>query len=100
MFRISFEFTKYVKKICGIKYVLNTIVQVDSVKQQRLVAQCRNCQSFGYMKNYCNKQLHCVKCARIYSTLECNREINQPKFSNSHPLTYQGCIVAKELHKC
>ena len=74
-------------------HVLNTIVQVEPVKQQKLVPQCRNCQAFGHTKNYCNKQPRCVKCAGKHSTIECNREISQPKRSNCdgpHPATYRG----------
>ena len=82
MFKVSFESTEDVKKIYGAKHILNTIVQVEPVKQQRLVLQCRKYQSFGHMKNYCNKQQRCLKCAGKHSTLECNRKICQRKCFN------------------
>ena len=99
-FRVSFESTEDVKKIYGIKHALNTIEQVEPVKQQRLVPQCKNCQLFGHTKNYCNKQPRWVKIAGKHSMLKSNRKISQPKCFNCYdpqPATYWGCIVAKEL---
>lgn len=51
IFKVSFESTEYVKPIHGIKHILNTTVQAQPMKQQKLVPQCGKCQSFGHMKN-------------------------------------------------
>lgn len=102
MFRVSFDASEDIKKIYEIQGVLNTIVEVEPVRQQKILPQCKNCQSFGHTKNYCNKQPRCVKCAGKHSTIECTKEIIRPKCCNcgeSHPATYRGCVVAKELQK-
>lgn len=103
MFTITFDTTEDINKINKIKYILNTVVKIEPVRQEKLIAQCKKCQGYGHTKNYCNKAPRCVKCCGKHKSADCQLPENaQPKCCNcgkEHPASYRGCIVAKELQK-
>lgn len=103
IFILSFESSEDIKRIYNIKSILNCIVKVEPIKKSRLILQCKNCQLYGHTKNFCSKPPRCVKCAGKHKTMECTKPSSQkPKCYNcgeSHPASYRGCVVAKELQK-
>ena len=103
MFVVSFEPTDDIKKIYEIKQILNSSVKVEPIKPSKLIPQCKSCQNFGHTKNYCNKPQRCVKCAGKHATKDYSKPDDiPPKCCNcgkSHPPSYRGCLVAKELQK-
>lgn len=102
MFVLSFDSKEDIQKIFKIRSICHSIVQIEEIKQQRVLPQCKQCQSFGHTKNYCNKPPRCVKCAGKHNSYECDKEIDRPKCCNcgeQHPASYRGCQVAKELQK-
>lgn len=102
MFIVSFDSSEDISKIYKIHHICDTIVKVEPIKQQQILPQCKKCQGFGHTKNYCNKPPRCVKCAGKHSSVECNKQIDNPKCCNcgkQHPASYRGCEVAKELQK-
>ncbi|KAI8116453.1 Nucleic-acid-binding protein from transposon X-element [Lucilia cuprina] len=102
MFILTFDSSEDITKVYKIKHILNNVVNIEPIKQHKMIPQCKKCQGFGHTKNYCNKPPRCVKCAGKHLSIECNVEIEHPKCCNcgeNHPATYRGCIVAKELQK-
>lgn len=103
MFLLSFDAAEDINKIYKIDKIMNSIVNIEKIKNPNIIPQCKKCQAFGHTKNYCAKPPRCVKCAGQHSTIDCKKPDNQhPKCCNcgeAHPANYRGCIVAKELQK-
>lgn len=103
MFILSFDSSETINRIYEINKILNTIVNIEPIRLPKDIAQCKNCQSFNHTKNYCSKQTRCVKCAGNHDSKLCNKPPNvKPKCCNcgdSHPASYRGCVVAKELQR-
>lgn len=101
MFLLTFDSSEDVSKIHNIKYILASVVKIESVKRPNIIPQCKKCQAFGHTKNYCSRAPRCVKCAGKHSTESCTKhDKQQPKCCNcgeNHPANYRGCVVAKEL---
>lgn len=103
LFMLSFDSSEDAKKIHGIRSILNCIVKIEPIRASPLIPQCKNCQAFGHTKNYCSKQVRCVKCGGRHTPETCQlKKTDQPKCCNcgeNHPANYRGCAVAKELQK-
>lgn len=103
MFIVSFSKNEDVGKIYNIKTICNANVTVEALKSNKLIPQCKTCQSFGHTKNYCNKPPKCVKCAGSHLSSTCNKSENIPPkcchCGKNHPANYRGCEVIKELQK-
>jgi PAX-interacting protein 1 len=103
MFIVSFHRDTDIQKIYNIKTICRAAVTVESLRSNKLIPQCKTCQSFGHTKNYCNKPPRCVKCAGPHLTSNCNKpNTEQPKCyhcGKNHSANYRGCEVIKELQK-
>lgn len=103
MFEISFEKSEDIEKINNIKVILNQIVEVEALRKNKILVQCKKCQSFGHSHNYCGKEPRCVKCVGKHLTSECSKVREDPAkcvlCGDAHPANYRGCTVAKELQK-
>lgn len=103
MFYLSFDPSEDINKIYNIKTILSCVVKIEPINTAIKVPQCKNCQSYGHTKNYCSKAPRCVKCAGRHESSSCTKPGNiLPKCANcgeSHPASYRGCVVAKELQK-
>jgi hypothetical protein len=103
MFIVSFQRDTDIRKIYNIQTICRAAVIVEPLRSNKLIPQCKICQSFGHTKNYCNKAPRCVKCAGPHLTIECTKPNSaQPKCCHcgkSHPANYRGCEVIKELQK-
>lgn len=103
MFYLSFDPSEDINKIYSIKTILSCVVKIEPINKAIKVPQCKNCQSYGHTKNYCSKAPRCVKCAGRHESSSCTKPENiLPKCANcgeSHPASYRGCVVAKELQK-
>lgn len=101
MFMVTFENCEDINKIYKITHVLGTKVDIEALKSSNLIPQCKNCQSYGHTKKYCARHARCVKCTGKHSTDKCDKKDDEvPKCVNcggTHPASYRGCIVAKEL---
>ena len=67
------------KEIYEIKKILNTIVTVEPPRYKKDIPQCMLCQKYGHTKNYCNRSLACVKCAKNHLTIHCPVRCRVPK---------------------
>lgn len=103
MFLVLFHKDTDINKIYNLKTICKANVTVEPIKGNKLLPQCKICQSFGHTKNYCNKAPKCVKCAGAHLTSECRKpDTIQPKCCHcgkNHPANYRGCEVIKELQK-
>jgi hypothetical protein len=103
MFIVSFHRNTDINKIFEIKTICRAIVTVESLRSNKLIPQCKICQSLGHTRNYCHKTPKCVKCAGSHLTLLCDKpQLAQPKCCHcgkNHPANYRGCEVIKELQK-
>ena len=87
-----------------IEKLLNTIVKVEPPRHKKEIPQCIRCQQYGHTKNYCNRTLACVKCAKNHLTTHCpsTGKIEEVKCYNcngNHPASYKGCEVRKQLQR-
>jgi uncharacterized protein (DUF2249 family) len=103
MFIVSFDRDTDIQKIYNIKTICRAAVTVETLRSNKLIPQCKTCQSFGHTKNCCNKPPRCVKCDGPHLTSNCNKPTTeQPKCyhcGKNHPANYRGCEVIKELQK-
>lgn len=103
MFVLSFDASEDIDKIKNIKVILNQVVEVVALRKNKLLVQCKKCQSFGHSQNYCEKEPRCVKCVGKHLTKDCNKPNEDPAkcvlCGKAHPANYRGCMVAKELQK-
>lgn len=63
------------------KYVLNVKVSWETRKNQRDMAQCRRCQTWGHVARNCHRSTKCSKCAGNHEITQCNEE-NTVKCAN------------------
>ena len=57
--------------------MLNILIKVEPSRPKREIPQCTRCQAYGHIKNCCNRNLACVKCAQKHLTPLCpQRGIN------------------------
>lgn len=103
MFIISFKSNQDSKEVFEIKNIMNMIVEVEELKRNKLLVQCKRCQSYGHTHNYCKKTARCVKCAGMHETQSCNKPKSETAkcihCGQGHPASYRGCYIAKELQK-
>jgi hypothetical protein len=101
MFSISFHLNTNINKISNIKTICRTAVTDESIRSNKLISQCKICQSFGHTRNYCNKAPTYAKCAGPHLRSECGKPLRaRPKYFNcgkNHPANHRGCEVIKEL---
>lgn len=101
MFILTFTTDEDIKKIYEIRNILGCKVNIEHLKNSKLIPQCKHCQSYGHTQKYCNKQPRCVKCAGKHHTKECgSQRIEHPKCihcGGKHPANYRGCSIAIEL---
>lgn len=103
MFLLAFNNEENIDKIYNIKSILGCHVEIQPLRTQKIVPQCKRCQAYGHTQRYCAKEPRCVKCTGKHLTKDCIRSADeQPKCvhcGESHPANYRGCIVAKEIQK-
>lgn len=101
MFMVTFENKQNIEQIYKITTILGCRVNVEAIKGSKLLPQCKKCQAFGHTRTYCSRQYRCVKCAGKHATIDCKKideaEAKCVNCGGTHPASYRGCIVAKEL---
>lgn len=89
------------KLVKDIKVIYNQRVLIEDPKRKTSVVQCKRCQQYGHSKNYCMRPYRCVKCAGAHETSMCTVDRNTPAIctlcSGSHPASYKGCQVYREV---
>ncbi|XP_055840787.1 microtubule-associated protein futsch-like [Episyrphus balteatus] len=104
LFILTFDKTEKLEEIYKIKRILSLVVKIEPLKKHtKQVPQCRRCQGFNHTQTYCKKEPRRVKCAGKYLTTDCTGNSKSPakciNCNGSHPASYRGCEVAKELQK-
>jgi hypothetical protein len=103
MFIVPLHRNTDTNRIFNSKTICRAAVTVEPIRTNKLIPQCKICQSFGHTRNYCNKAPKCVKCAGPHLTSECDKPLTaQPKCCHcgkNHPASYRGCQVIKALQK-
>lgn len=103
MFMVSFSSEENIKKVFELGNILGCKVEVEALKKNNLIPQCKNCQNYNHTHKYCNKEARCVKCAGKHETKDCLKPRDAlPKCihcGEGHPASYRGCAVAIELQK-
>lgn len=103
MFFVDLEPNDNNKEIYDLKHINNAIIVVQPPMKTNNIPQCHRCQQYGHTKAYCNKPFRCVRCGANHITAECTKNINVPAIcancQESHPASYRGCIVHRELKK-
>jgi hypothetical protein len=103
LFIVSCHRNTDINKIFTIKTICRASVTVESVRSNKLIPQCKICQSFCHTQNYCNKAPKCVKCAGPHLISECDKpQLAHPRCCHcgkNHPENYRGCEVNKDLQK-
>ena len=77
---------------------------MEPPRHKKEIPQCIKCQQYGQTKNYCNRTLACVKCAKNHLTIHCpsTGKIEEVKCYNckgKHPASYKGCEARKQLQR-
>lgn len=89
------------KLVKDIKVIYNQKVTIEDPIRKTTVVQCKRCQQYGHSKNNCMRPYRCVKCAGPHKTTMCTIDKNTPAVctlcSGSHPASYKGCQVYKEV---
>lgn len=89
------------KRVKDIKFIYHQKVKIEDPKRKTTIVQCTRCQQYGHSKNYCMRPYRCVKCAGPHKTTLCTIDKNTPAVctlcSGSHPASYKGCMVYKEI---
>lgn len=103
MFILSFHNTENVESVHKITHILNTKVEIHPMKGNKMIPQCKKCQAFEHTQSYCMRSPRCVKCAGNHLTKDCIKPKDRgPTCANcngSHPASYRGCEVAKQLQE-
>jgi hypothetical protein len=73
MFIVSFHRNTDINKVFNIKTICRAAVSVEPIRTNKLIPQCKICQSFGHKRNYYNKAPKCVKCPGPHLTSECDK---------------------------
>lgn len=101
MFMLTFDNSEDINKIFKIQTVLGFKVDIQPLKANKLVPQCKRCQAYGHTQKYCAKEPRCVKCTGKHFTKDCSKRAeDKPKCihcGGSHPANYRGCAIAKEI---
>lgn len=102
MFMLTFKAEEDINRIYEIKSILKCIVNIEPLRKNKLVVQCKSCQAYGHTQKYCGITPRCVICGR-HHTSECLKPKTEPPkcvhCGNQHPANYRGCIIAKEMQK-
>jgi hypothetical protein len=102
MFIVSFNRNTDIKTF-NTKTSSRTAVTVESIRTNKLILQCKICQSFGHTRNYCSKAPKCVINAGSHLISGRDKpQTAQPKCCHcekNHPASYRGCVVIKALQK-
>lgn len=89
------------KLVKDIKVIYNQRVLIEDPKRKKSIVQCKRCQQYGHSKNNCMRPYRCVKCAGAHETTMCTVNANTPAIctlcSGSHPASYKGCQVYREV---
>lgn len=89
------------KLVKEIQYIYNQKVTIEDPIKKSTVVQCTRCQQYGHSKNNCMRPYRCVKCAGPHKTTMCTIDENTPAVcalcSGSHPASYKGCQIYKEI---
>jgi hypothetical protein len=103
MFILMFSADENTNKIYEIAGILGSKVEIQPLRKSKLISQCKQCQAYGHIQRYCNKDPRCVKCAGKHHTKECRKPKKaQPKCVHCRevdPTNYRSCSVAIELQK-
>lgn len=102
MFFVDLKAKENNKDIYKIQCLMNTRVIFESPHKKREIPQCTKCQRYGHTKNFCHRQPRCVKCTSSHSTKDCpikekSSNVRCVNCNGSHPASYKGCSVYKEL---
>jgi hypothetical protein len=89
------------KDIFNVEFIQQCKIKFKLPKYKSHIAQCANCQRYGYTKNYCHLKLKYVKCEGDQLTNQCQRK---ERFSYvrcalcaGNSANYEGCTVYKDL---
>ena len=104
LFILTFHKDEGINKIYNIQYICRMKIKIEALKSSKLIVQCKKCQRYGHTQNFCKRDPKCVKCAGDHLTVDCTKpkKLQNPKCANcgeSHPASYRGCVIAKELQK-
>jgi hypothetical protein len=103
LFFIDLEPKENNKTIYDIEFLCNMRITVEAPRQRKHIVQCTRCQSYGHTKTYCTKPYACVKCGENHNTTTCTKPSDTPAkcalCGGSHPASYKGCEVYKNLQK-
>jgi hypothetical protein len=103
LFFIDLEPKENNKTIYDIEFLCNMKITVEAPRQKKHIVQCTRCQSYGHTKTYCTKPYACVKCGGNQTTSRCTKPPDTPAkcalCGGSHPASYKGCEVYKNLQK-
>jgi hypothetical protein len=84
------------------RYIYHQKVKIEDPRRSNTPVQCTRCQQIGHTKNNCMRPFRCVKCAGPHNTLDCTKDKNTPAKCalclGSHPASYRGCQVYREIH--
>lgn len=103
LYMLEFDRSEDIKKIYDIQYINHMKVKIETVRNSKLIPQCKRCQRHGHTRRFCRRTPACVKCAGQHLTTTCTKELSNPtkciNCSEAHPANYRGCAIAKELQK-
>jgi hypothetical protein len=68
MFFIELKPAPNIKDIFNVEYIQQCKIKFELPKHKSYIAQCANCQRYGYTKNYCHIKPKCVKCGGDHLT--------------------------------
>jgi hypothetical protein len=79
-------------------------VRFEPPRPKRNLPQCGKCQRYGHTQVYCYHSPRCVKCVGNHFTKLCSRKEKSEHVKcvlcdGSHPASYKGCTVYKELQQ-
>lgn len=103
-FFVELEQRENNKEIYKIKQLLHMMVTFEQPCTKRDIAQCMRCQKYGHTKNYCYRNLKCVKCAGDHLTVKCKwkdrrKDVICCNCNGNHPASYKGCVLRKQLQQ-
>lgn len=103
LFMLTFAPEEEAKKVHEIKYICNMKVNIESLRTNKLIPQCKRCQQFNHTQNFCKNAFKCVKCGNSHNTKFCEKDKSTPpkccNCGEAHPANYRGCSVAKKLQE-
>ncbi|XP_029174680.1 uncharacterized protein LOC114943252 [Nylanderia fulva] len=87
MFVLSFDTEEDINKIFQISNIMNCKVEIQPLKTNKLIPQCKKCQAYGHTQQYCNREPRCVKCAGKHYFKECKKKI----------MSYQNVFIVEKI---